>query len=574
MTDFANNLRSFGDAPALVTLGNVITHEELDRMARRVTEELGPRRQLVFLEASNTPDAIATYLGCLIGEHAVHLCGSQDDAQTASLRQIYRPNRVFGMQGDVYTLLEANDTPIDLHPNLRVLLATSGSTGSPKLVKLSSRNLESNAAAIVEYLRLDSTERALTSLKFNYSYGMSIVNSHFACGGALILTGHSVLDAEFWDLFRDGKATSFAGVPYTFETLHRSGTQRFETPHLRYLTQAGGRLAPELVRHFAQLGQKSGWRFYVMYGQTEAAPRMTYLPPDLAARYPDCIGVAIPGGRILVLAPDGNEIRETDTPGELAYMGPNVMMGYASGPDDLRTDATPDKLLTGDIACRNGAGLYYIVGRSSRFVKPFGIRVNLDDVQARVRQWAVDAVCVGVDESILIALPAGQSPVDIDARVRQLSSSYRLPLFAFHVMEFDTMPRLPTGKTDYRAIADAFTQRQAPRTSPPDADFLHAARELIATVFSTRFVAQMKTELLHLWGIGERRWLGVADIFSTVLSRAVVESTDSFARLAGDSLSYVQASLALEEYLGQVPPRWEQLTVAELEQLRIVEASF
>ncbi|MET0658537.1 MAG: non-ribosomal peptide synthetase [Steroidobacteraceae bacterium] len=573
MTNFAASLGTFGSAPALITAERVITYAELDRMVREAAKELGPTHRLVFLEASNTPAAIATYLGCLLGEHAVHLCGPQDDPQTAALRQIYGPNRVYGMKDGVFAQLESHDADIELHPALRVLLATSGSTGSPKLVKLSSRNIESNAASISEYLQLNTSERALTSLKFNYSYGMSIVNSHMASGGALVLTDHSVLDDEFWDVFRQHRATSLAGVPYTFEMLHRSGQRQFDTPHLRYITQAGGRLAPELVRYFAQMGLASGWRFYVMYGQTEAAPRMTYLPPEHALTHPSCIGMPIPGGRILILDAAGREIEGTDEPGELAYVGPNVMMGYATGPDDLAHDQTQDKLLTGDIACRNSAGLYYIVGRSSRFVKPFGVRVNLDDVQARVRQWAPEAVCVGVDESIVIAIPDGQRPSDVSARVDELSHAYRLPLFAFQVFELEAIPHLSNGKVNYRAIITAFDQGRE-RAAKIGIATPEAPRGAIATIFSGLFLQQVKTEFLQVLGIGSHEWQSIADIFSTVLTRGSVDPSDSFVRLAGDSLSYVQASLALEEYLGRVPPKWEHLTVTELEQFRTATASF
>lgn len=573
MTNFAENLSAFGSAPALITAERTICYVELDRLARQAARDLGPKRRLVFLEAVNTPAAIAMYLGCLLGKHAVHLCGPQTDSQTAALRQRYRPHRVFGLEGNDFELLEAHDTDIELHASLRVLLATSGSTGSPKLVKLSERNIEANTASIVEYLQLDRSERALTSLKFNYSYGMSIVNSHLACGGALVLTDYSVLDDEFWDVFRQHRATSLAGVPYTFEMLHRSGQRQFDTPHLRYMTQAGGRLAPELVRHFAAMGQASGWRFYVMYGQTEASPRMTYLPPEHAMEHPNCIGVPVPGGRILLLDAAGREIEVTDEPGELAYLGPNVMMGYATQPGDLDSDETPDKLLTGDIACRNDAGLYYIVGRSSRFVKPFGVRVNLDDVQSRVRQWAPEAVCVGADESIVIAIPGGQTPSDVNTRLQELGKAYRLPEFAFQVFKLDALPHLANGKVNYRAITAAFEEQRGRSATIEVAAPEHPGGP-IETIFSGRFLQQMKTELLHVLGIGGHQWQSIADIFATVLARGSVEPSDTFVRLAGDSLSYVQASLALEEYLGRIPPKWEHQTVNELEQCRTTAASF
>jgi acyl-CoA synthetase (AMP-forming)/AMP-acid ligase II len=567
MNNFARSLNTHHDNPALLTRAGVVTYRQLAGMAAEVAERLGETRRLVFLESANTPEVVATYLGCLIGGHPVHLFGAQDQAKVARLVDIYRPNRVFASKGGVPTLESSHDLSIDLHPALRVLLATSGSTGSPKLVKLSEQNINSNASSIAQYLDLNDTERALTSLKFNYSYGMSIVNSHIASGGALVLTEHSVVDSEFWELYHRAEATSFAGVPYTFETLKKMGEQVFRSPHLRYVTQAGGRLSPDLVRHYAAMGEASGWRFYVMYGQTEASPRISYLPPEHASRYPDCIGIAIPGGQILLLDEKGSQIESADSPGELAYVGPNVMMGYAEGVADLSTDQTPPMLKTGDVACRNSAGLFYITGRSSRFVKPFGIRVNLDDVEAQVRKWAPDAACAGTDEKIIVALVEPEQPMDAESRIATLSALYGLPAFVFQILALEQIPRLPSGKPDYRTIVAQSGVREA---GAPGATKGRRGklRNTLSIVFSTDFVRQMNTECQRLLGVGSHTWHSVADIFTTVIADRSVSSEDTFTELAGDSLSYVQASLALEEYLGNLPVHWERMTVFELEQLR------
>ncbi len=161
----------------------------------------------------------------------------------------------------------------DLHPELCVLLSTSGSTGTPKFVKLSATNIDSNARSICEYLREWAlSERAATTLQFNYSYGMSVVNSHLACGASLALTGSVCRGSLVLELFRRVRGDQFAGVPYSFEMLDRAAFPWAATPGLRYATQAGGRLAPELVRRIARSGNKYGWRFYVMYGQTRLRP--------------------------------------------------------------------------------------------------------------------------------------------------------------------------------------------------------------------------------------------------------------------------------------------------------------
>jgi acyl-coenzyme A synthetase/AMP-(fatty) acid ligase len=573
MANFAHSLDSFGDNPALISATKIVTYSELHTMAARTAERLGERPQLVFLEASNNLAAICTYVACLMGGHPVHLFGAQDGDKTRHLITTYRPNRVFAERDGVLSLQMSQNEPIDLHPSLRVLLATSGSTGSPKLVKLSQENIGSNAESIAEYLRLNSSERALTSLRFSYSYGMSIVNSHLACGGALVLTDFSVVDAEFWQLFHEYQATSFAGVPYTFETLHKMDKAIFQRPHFRYATQAGGRLSAELVKYYAQLSQTCGWRFYVMYGQTEASPRMAYLPPEQAAANPHCIGIPIPGGRISLLDQHGRQIEADDTPGELAYRGPNIMMGYAEDRSDLCTDHTPQLLLTGDVACRNRDGLYYITGRSSRFVKPFGIRVNLDDVETHIRAWAPNVACAGAKERILVAMTQAEMTRGIQARLRDLPGHYGLPHFAFEVLEYPEIPRLANGKPDYQSIVRRFESAAGVDESRAPKYSMQKVKRALSLVLSRDFLRQLKLELLQLLGIGNHRWHGVADIFSTVLSGRVVSANDTFTDLAGDSLSYVQASLAIEEYLKRLPRNWERMTVAELEQHRTGAAS-
>jgi hypothetical protein len=535
--------------------------------ATELAAHIGADRNLIFLEACNTPEAVTAYVACLVGGHPVFLYSAQDRSRALALAERYRPNGIFGTGDSTgYGFQRLHREKLPLHPDLGVLLSTSGSTGTPKLVKLSTRNLRSNAEAIVEYLALDRTERAILGLKFSYSYGMSIVNSHLVCGGALVLTEDSILDDSFWTLFAQHRATSLAGVPYTFETLHRSGERRYQTPDLRYMTQAGGRLAPELVRHFATSSSSAGWRFYVMYGQTEAAPRIAYLPPDKAAAFPDCIGVSIPGGRMYLLDEAGREVAGCDQPGELAYSGPNIMLGYAGSVDELSSDETPAELRTGDIACRNDAGLFYITGRRSRFVKPFGIRVNLDDVEARVRASVPAAVCAGLEERIVIVVPRSDAPADLAPTVRELSVFYGLPLSAFQMLVLDSVPRLANGKVDFPSIA-SLAREALNCVQTAEQRFPDRVIQALSILSSPAFFRQVGTEFLNLVGIRSGNVAGVAGIYATLLPERTLTPESTFTSLAGDSLTYVQASLAIEEYLGLLPPEWERMTVGELEQL-------
>ena len=343
-------------------------------------ERLGVERRLVLVTGGNAIDPIVTYLAALAGGHPVLLVPENDDLLRESLIANYDPDVIADREGDQWQLVERRHRSIhDLHPDLALLLCTSGSTGSPKLVRLSHENLQANADAIANYLDIASTDRSATTLPMHYCYGLSVINSHLSRGAGLVLTDLSVVERCFWELFEKNRCTSFAGVPYTFDLLDRIGFPDMVLPHLRYVTQAGGRLAPDRVAQYAELADRAGWDFFVMYGQTEATARMAYLPPKLAGLYPDAIGVPIPGGSFeLEPVP---ECSDPET-GELVYAGRNVMLGYAESSADLALGRTLDTLRTGDLARRGANGLYSVVGRRRRFIKVLGLRIDLPQAEA------------------------------------------------------------------------------------------------------------------------------------------------------------------------------------------------
>jgi len=562
MRHFYSTLAEFGDRAALVGPTGHISYSDLHDAAVRFAGRIGPARSLVFLEARNEIDSIAAYLGCLLADHPVYLFNPHDKNKAEALAERYRPNAVVRFDDGRVIIDGRHRETLDLHPDLKILLATSGSTGSPRLVKLSGRNVQANADSIVEYLQLDGAERAATSLRFNYSFGMSVLHSHLTCGASLLLTDRSVTDKEFWTLLGRHSATSFSGVPHTFELLQRLEIDWSLLPSLRHVAQAGGRLSPELVKSVATIGEKHGWRFYVMYGQTEAAPRIAYLPPEHVREFPHCIGVPVPGGTLTILDDAGESIHEPHQPGELAYAGPNVMMGYADAVGDLSTDDTPPVLRTGDIGCRNEVGLYYIVGRRSRFVKPFGIRVNLEDVQNEVRKVVFDAAVTGTDERVVIAAPL-QTASDTEALViDRLAGLYRLPADIFRMVRFEHIPRFDSGKVDYQAVLQhaSLSRSQALSARPAI-----TPGSFVATVFSKSYLQRTFWEARKILGLTAGEWTSVRQIFEVLVGAVAIDDCATFRSLGGDSLSYVQVQVALDDYLGRVPEGWESMTVTELE---------
>ena len=524
------DLAAHGSRVAVRTRDAELSYAELDRRARDLaTAVLGPTRRLVLIEGANRPEALTAYLAALLHGHVALLVPEGREAQCRELVEAYDPDVVFRRDGDRLDAVprRAGSTH-DLHPDLALLLSTSGSTGSPKLVRLSHDNLRSNALAIAESLRITADDRAATSLPLHYCYGLSVVNSHLVRGAGLVLTEDSVVDECFWELFGSAGATSFAGVPYTFDLLDRSGFARRDLPTLRMVTQAGGRLAPERVRQYAEVGRRAGWDLVVMYGQTEATARMAYLPPELATRRPDAIGLPIPGGSFR-LEPVA-ECAEPGT-GELVYTGPNVMMGYATSPDDLGRGAGTGELHTGDLA-RAVDGVYEIVGRRDRYAKLFGLRIDLDRVEQRLSAQGTPVHCVVADEVLHLFLGHGRTADSFHAAATDLCG---LPPRAVRVHVLAELPVTASGKPDRAALerharlaAEADGARQgAGVLRPPTAETLR-------------------------------------DDYALVLGRPDATVHSSFVDLGGDSLSYVELATRLGDRLGDLPPGWHTRPIAEL----------
>ncbi|MCD8217985.1 MAG: AMP-binding protein [Clostridiales bacterium] len=413
------------DRPALLSdEGVMVTYGDLQQRAAEMCKAIS-ERSLIFCMCRNEPGAVVGYLGAL-GNGLVPLLldTALQQGQLAHFYEIYQPayiwaseewaereeghalyvkQKVYEAYG--YILWKTGCESCPLYPELGLLLATSGSTGDPRIVRLSYRNLMANAESICEYLQLDQSERPVTTLPMQYTYGLSVINSHLLAGACVLLTTASLVQKEFWDFLEIQKATSFGGVPYTYEILRKIHAFQRRIPSLRTMTQAGGRLPPALQREVAIWARQQGIAFYVMYGQTEATARMAYLPPEQSLEKPGSIGMAIPGGRFCLLDENGKTITGADQIGELVYEGENVSLGYAQCREDLLLgDVRQGVLFTGDLARRDTDGYYYIEGRQKRFVKIFGIRVSLDACEEILREKypGSDLACDGRDDCLTV----------------------------------------------------------------------------------------------------------------------------------------------------------------------------
>lgn len=532
MRTFIDRFESLGDAPALILPDRrAVSYADLARRIAETAQRLEGPKGLAALEAATSEHFIVTYLAALQAGHAVALLPPDDAAAFSAFEADFAPEFAYRLTGGRWHLHadhapRAASRPAAPHPDLALMLGTSGSTGRRKYVRLSFDAIESNAAAIGTYLGLQQADRGALLLPLHYSYGLSVLHAHLAAGAAVVLPGKAIRDPGFLDVIRDTGCTNLAGVPYSFELFESIGLRDSALPALRFMTAAGGRLAPDLVNRYHNHLAATDGRFFVMYGQTEAAPRIAYVPPEQLSAHPDCIGIAVPGGRLALVADDGSTVDMPDTPGELVYSGPNVMMGYAEVRADLARGHEVATLHTRDLAVRNADGLYRIVGRMKRMSKIAGLRIGHEALEHALSAAGISAAVTGNDRHILAACTGKP---DEDAVRAILVRETGLPAPHILVRTMPSLPRLATGKVDYEALR---------RLMAEDADTAESRNGSILEAFRQAFYPR------------------------------TVGPQDSFAALGGDSLLFVQISMALERRLGHVPDGWEHRSVADLAGLR------
>lgn len=523
---FATGLEVWGESCALLDEnGDRITYAELATRADAFAAQLDSSVRIIAIDARRRTEAIIAYLGAL--RRGLPALMFEATPKTDAMLGQFAPEAVyrFDSAAQTYRLtINAHSQQPAPHPDLALLLSTSGSTGSAKLVRLSGENLQSNASSIVEYLDIGPDDVAITTLPLFYSYGLSVLHSHLAAGATIVVADLVVTDPAFVELAARNSVTSIAGVPSTYEILERSGALQALPSSVRTFTQAGGRMPTDLVRRIAAVAAARGARLFIMYGQTEATARIAYLPPELLGPRADCIGKAIPGGKIELLDPDTGA--PTVDVGEIAYTGPNVMMGYGYDRADLVKGREVTQLRTGDLGREIEPGIFRIEGRLSRFIKPFGLRISLDELEAIARAAGAEIIATGDDSGAVIVAPNEQHAAHAKAA---LASKLTLPDNIFIYLIRNPAPTLGNGKPDYASLL-----RSAREEEPAKAQDGEAA---------------------------------LRAIFGALSPDGTIDGSSSFSSLGGDSLSYVGASLVVERVLGSVPDRWENLSLDTLTSL-------
>lgn len=395
--------------------GRSITYGDICDFSKEFSRHLS-KRSLIFILSENKIGSLLGYTSSLSNRIVPLIISAKtEEGLYINLRDMYKPEYMWVPDELVaqlgyeaifsawdYSLVKTGYPKVPLYEELSLLLPTSGSTGSPKLVRHTYRNIEANADNVRRLFQLTEDEKAMAILPMHYTMGLSVIASHLLTGATLLLSGRSLLDKGFWAMLKE--ATSFTGVPYSYDILTKMRFTRMDLPNLRIITQGGGKLTPKMWNTLAQYAQEKGKKFIATYGQSECTARMAYLPAEMALTKVCSIGIAEPGGQLSIIDSDGNETFEGDATGEMVYRGENVTLGYATCQEDLmKGDDNHGVMHTGDLARRDADGCYFIVGRMKRFLKIFGLRIGLDEVENLIKsEYKIDCYCKGNDEKLIV----------------------------------------------------------------------------------------------------------------------------------------------------------------------------
>lgn len=444
--------------------GSSISYGELSDFSPLFTKTI-PKRSIVFLMCKNNIGCLYAYVSMIEnGIVPVTLSENIDKELFNNLLESYQPQFICVDQSHVkdyflkivyrekgYVYLYTGYAQYPINDKLELLMTTSGSTGSPKLVRYKQGNLTANAANVAKAWGWTQDERPICDLSMNYTMGLNVINTHLFAGAKLLLVSSNITNVKYWNFIKENTATNFTGVPFSFDLLWKLRFFRMNLPHLTTLSAGGGKLTDVMFKTIAEYARDNGKRFIASFGTTETSARIAMLEPNLALERIGSIGKAIPEGELFLLDHDGNIIEKVEAEGELGYRGPNVTMGYAFSKDDLMLGDTFEGLyLTGDMARRDKDGFYYIVGRKSRFLKMLGYRVSLDQCENLIRtRFNIDCACSGSDDQMKIFI-TDESFID---SIREfISEKTGIYVSMFQVVKVESIPRNNEGKILYSSI--------------------------------------------------------------------------------------------------------------------------
>ena len=444
-------LYDYGNATALVDAqtGTELSYFELAETVEQLVDKIAlDLRSLVFTRLDNTIDDILVYLALLVSGHVPYIFSSKISLEDLEkLVERYQPQAILGCGGlaldtNSYTdreifgrrIVQRVNRATELHNQLGLLLSTSGSTGSKRLVRLSEASVAINAKQVSDALMISSKHRASTSVPLSYVYGLSVLNSHLEVGASILVDSRPTTNLEFWKAVNSYKATTISGVPWGYQMMSDLNVTEKKCPAVRYLTSSGSKMPARMLDWIAESFPSAG--LFLMYGQTEATGRISVLPPECLPAKSHSAGRAVPGGALSI----GAE-------GDVIYRGPNVMMGYAEAAVDLMSgDTLSGVLATGDIGHLDEDGCLYLTGRKNRYAKIFGMRLTLDEIQSMFAAQGVEALVTSLSDNALRILYRDKDGQSVDAARVAVASKIGLPRAAFLLEATGTFERNENGK--------------------------------------------------------------------------------------------------------------------------------
>jgi acyl-coenzyme A synthetase/AMP-(fatty) acid ligase len=443
-----------------------ITYGELSQFFDSFKKTI-PTRSLVFHFSENSVPSVALYLACLSHRVVPVLLSPQTNRELIErLFDTYQPqyliipekmwdwfNSPILLEYLNYRVIEYSQIKVTLFEELALLLPTSGSTGSPKMVRHSYQNICKSAASIASFFQLSSQDRPVALLPMYYTMGLSVINSHLEVGATLLLINSSMTDVSFWNMLKTESPTSITGVPYTFEILKKLRFFKMNFPSLKLLTQGGGKMSEDLYQDCVQYAKENKLLFIPTYGQTEGTARMAFLDSTEIERKKGSIGKAIPNGKLTIINENDNPIIEYVATGEMVFEGPNVTLGYAENRLDLsKGDERNGFLKTGDMVRRDEEGFYFIIGRKSRFLKLFGLRVSLDELELLIKEeFNLECVCKGTDTLMTVYITSDLLLSNVKEFIIKKTGLFHKCVTIKFIAAF---PRNETGKILLNAIED------------------------------------------------------------------------------------------------------------------------
>ena len=398
MKNIFSKLSQFNNRTAIIDTRQVKhTYSEIINECTKFNEFF-KKRGVLILEAENSYEFIIMYISAIINDQIIILFDSTIDLKNLkNLINNYSPDHIFCNNRikifnytskhnfKNYTLYNYNNKKKKLlNKNLSILIPTSGTTGKQKYVKLSYENISNNSLEICRALKINKYDSVITTMSPSYCYALSIINTHLRSGGSIILNNYSLIDKNFWKLINKFRPTNLNGVPYFYEILDKLNLNKLNLRKIRFLTQAGGNLENSLKMRIYEKCKKNNTKFFVMYGQTEASPRISILQPNLLKDNINSVGRVLAGGKITINHKKFNK-KKNIFEGEIMYEGKNVFMGYSSSYRDLKYKKKTNKIKTGDIGYLKNE-LLYITGRKKRILKIFGIRISLEQLEEELKK--------------------------------------------------------------------------------------------------------------------------------------------------------------------------------------------